>query len=55
MWDDSPFSVGRGFDIIVPLSTMEIVYSTSHGTGPGNENLEGDDILQAVEDAIDDL
>lgn len=54
-WDDSPFSIGRGFDIIVPRSTMVIEYTTSHGTPSGNDNLTGQDILQAVEDVIDSL
>lgn len=52
-FDDSPFSVSRGFDIIVPRDTMEIVYSTSHGTPSGNDNLEGADVLQAVLDAAE--
>jgi hypothetical protein len=52
-FDDSPFSIGRGFDIIVPRSTMEIVWTTSHGTPAGNENLDGSDVLQAVEDAVE--
>lgn len=54
-FDDSPFSVARGFDMIVPRSTMEIVWTSSHGTPSGNENLEGSDVLQAVKDAIDKL
>ena len=52
-FDESPFSVARGFDMIVPRSTMEIVWTTSHGTPAGNENLEGSDVLQAVEDAVE--
>ncbi len=53
-FDDSPFSIGRGFDIIVDRATMEIVYTTSHGTPAGNENLTGEDILAAVEEAVAD-
>jgi hypothetical protein len=48
-WDESEFSDGRGFDLIVPRSTMQIVYSTSHGTPSGNENLTGADVLVEVQ------
>ena len=54
-FDDSPFSINRGFDIIVPRSTMSIEFSTSHGTPQGNENLDGDEILAAVQEVIDSL
>ncbi len=49
-FDESPFSVGRGFDIIVPRGSMEIVYTTNHGTPSGNENPSGEDVLNAVKD-----
>jgi hypothetical protein len=51
-FDESPFSIGRGFDLIVPRSTMEIVWTSSHGTPAGNENLEGDDLVAAVRSAV---
>lgn len=51
-FDDSPFSRGRGFDIIVPTATMVIEEATDHGTPAGNENLEGPDILRLVEEVI---
>ena len=54
VWDDSPFSVGRGFDIIVPRHSMEIVFTTSHGTVNGNENISGADVLEAVQEAVAD-
>jgi hypothetical protein len=54
-FDDSPFSIGRGFDIIVPRSTMEIVFSTSHGTPLGNENITGEELLAAVQAVADGL
>jgi hypothetical protein len=54
-FNDSPFSLLRGFDIVVPRSTMVIEYSTSHGTPEGNENLTGKDILAAVQDVIADV
>ena len=48
-FDDSPFSVDRGFDMVVPRATMEIRWSSSHGSPSGNENPEGDDVLQVLE------
>jgi hypothetical protein len=52
-FDDSPFSIGRGFDMLVPRQTMEIVYTTSHGTPGGNENPSGQDVLEAVRAALE--
>jgi hypothetical protein len=51
-FDASPFSIGRGFDIILDRGTMEIVFSASHGTPTGNDNLDGDAILTAVQEAV---
>jgi hypothetical protein len=51
-FDESPFGVGRGFDMIVARATMEIVWTSSHGTPAGNDNLDGEAVLAAVEDAI---
>ena len=48
-FDNSPFSIARGFDIIVPRSTMEIVYSTNHGTPQGNENITGEELLAEIQ------
>lgn len=48
VWDNSPFSIARGFDIIVRRSTMEILWASSHGTPAGNENLTGSQVLEAV-------
>lgn len=53
VFDDSPFSVYRGFDMIVPRTTMEIVWTSSHGSPSGNDNLDGDAIVAAVRDAAD--
>ena len=50
-FDESDLADGRGFDLIVDRSTMEIVWVSTHGTPSGNENLEGADVLAAVEDA----
>ncbi len=55
VWDESEFSVGRGFDLIVPRSTMEIVFSSSHGTPMGNDNLSGEEILAEVQRVAGDL
>jgi len=54
-FDQSPFSVGRGFDIVVPRSTMEVVYSTSHGTPDGNDNPSGEDVLAEVRAIVEAL
>jgi hypothetical protein len=54
-FDDSPFSVARGFDMIVPRSSMQIVWSTSHGTPSGNDNLDGEDVLAKVREVVDGL
>lgn len=51
-WDNSPFSQGRGFDIVVPRSTMTIDFTTNHGTPGGNDNPSGAEVLEAVEDII---
>lgn len=48
-WDNSPFSVGRGFDIIVPINTMDIAFTTSHGSTSGNENIDGEALLAELE------
>jgi hypothetical protein len=49
-FDDSPFSVARGFDMIVPRDTMEILWTSSHGSPSGNDNIDGQGILDAVRD-----
>lgn len=51
-FDTSPFSIGRGFDIIVPRDTMTIEYTTNHGTPSGNENPTGADVLQALREIL---
>lgn len=52
VFDDSPFSVYRGFDMIVPRSTMEIVWASSHGSPSGNDNVNGAAIVSAIEDVV---
>lgn len=51
-FDDSPFSEKRGFEMIVARQTMEVLWSSSHGSTAGNDNLDGADVLEAVEDAV---
>ncbi|NVB36667.1 hypothetical protein G6O69_02410 [Pseudenhygromyxa sp. WMMC2535] len=55
VFDDSPFSVSRGFDIIVPRETMVIEYATSHGTPQGNDNISGEALLEVIEMIADSL
>ena len=51
-FDSSPFSVSRGFDMIVERTTMEVVWKASHGSPGGNDNPSGEDVLAAVEAAV---
>lgn len=51
-FDDSPFSIERGFDMIVERETMQVVWASTHGTTRGNENLSGAEVLSAVEEAV---
>ena len=54
-WDDSPFSRGRGFDIVVPRGSMVIEYTTNHGTPNGNDNPTAEELLQAVQEVVSAL
>lgn len=51
-WDSSPFSVARGFDLIVSRREMRIEFTSNHGTPSGNENLDGEAILAAVQEVV---
>ena len=51
-FDDSPFSIARGFDIIVVRETMEVVFTTNHGTPGGNDNITGAELLAEVEAVV---
>lgn len=44
-FDNSPFSIRRGFDMAVRLRDMRIMYTTNHGTPSGNHNLTGAEVL----------
>lgn len=49
VFDDSPFSVNRGFDMLVPRSTMTIEWTSSHGSPAGNDNPSASEMLDAVD------
>lgn len=51
-FDGSPFSVNRGFDLIVDRRTMQIVWASSHGSPAGNDNPSAGEVLAAVEQAV---
>lgn len=51
-FDDSPFSNARGFDMVVVRETMEVVFSSTHGTTMGSENLTGEELLMIVQDIV---
>jgi len=52
-FDESPFSEKRGFDMIVAPATMEVLWVTNHGSPSGNDNLDADEVLEAVEAAVE--
>ena len=52
VFDDSPFSEARGFDMIVNRATMEVLWVSTHGSTSGNENLDGAGVAAAVEAAV---
>lgn len=54
-FDESPFSIDRGFDIIVPRGGMDIRYTTNHGTVSGNENITGAELLVEVQAVVASL
>ena len=54
-FDNSPFSIARGFDMIVIRETMQIAYTTAHGTTSGNDNISGEELLEIVRDVVDQL
>lgn len=51
-FDESPFGIDRGFDMIVDLADMRITWTSNHGTGANYDNLTGADVLAAVEAAV---
>lgn len=48
VFDNSPFAIGRGFDILMLRNEMKITWVSTHGTPSGNENLTGADVLAQV-------
>ncbi|MFK7931285.1 MAG: hypothetical protein AB8H79_24090 [Myxococcota bacterium] len=51
-FDDSEFSKERGFDMLVLRDSMTVVWTSTHGTTAGNENLTGADVLAAVQQEL---
>lgn len=49
-FDRSGFAIGRGFDMIVSRADLTVRFSSAHGTPSGNENLTGDELLEALRD-----
>lgn len=54
-FDDSPFAIGRGFDMLVHRDTMQIVWESNHGTPAGNENLTASEILAELTTEMNNL
>lgn len=54
-FDASPFAEGRGFDFIVPRSTMTIEWVSNHGSPAGNDNPTAQDVLEAVQSVVAEL
>lgn len=52
IFDDSPFSVNRGFDMIVDARTMRIEWVSNHGSPAGNENPSAAEVLAALQDVV---
>ena len=48
VWDKSPLAIGRGFDVIMRRSEMRILSVTTHGTPSGNDNTDGEALLEEV-------
>ena len=51
-FDRSPFSVGRGFDMLVTRDDMRVVFHASHGSPGGNDNLSGEEIMAQIRAAL---
>lgn len=50
-FDDSPFAIGRGFDILMRRDEMRILWMTTDGTPGGNENLAAAALLAEIRQA----
>ena len=55
VFNDSPFAIGRGYDLIVSRRDMVIRDVATHGTPGGNDNLTGEELLERVQAVIDGL
>ena len=49
IFDASPFSEGRGIDMLVRRADMEIVFTAAHGTPGGNDNYTGQELLGFIQ------
>lgn len=47
-FDDSPLGLSRGFDMIVDRETMQVVFTSTHGSGSNDMNLNGEELLAEV-------
>ncbi len=47
-WDMSDVAIRRGFDLLVRRNEMQVLWTSTHGTPGGNENLTGADVLAEV-------
>jgi hypothetical protein len=54
-WADSPFAIGRGYDVIVSRRDMMVRDVATHGTPMGNDNLTGMELLARVQAVLDML
>ena len=54
-WADSPFAIGRGYDVMVSRRDMLIRDVATHGTPRGNDNLTGKELLARVQAVLDSL
>ena len=50
VFKNSPFASRRGTDVLVRRSDMTILFAADHGTPSGNDNLNGQQLLQVVRD-----
>lgn len=48
-FDDSPLGPSRGFDMIVDRRSMQVVFTSTHGSGASDMNLNGSELLAEVQ------
>lgn len=47
-FNDSPFAIGRGYDMLISRSDMIIRDVSTHGTPAGNDNLTGPELVERL-------